>query len=71
MIVTADHSHTFSIGGYSSRFSDITMEALGIGGIVELDFRNFFMPYMNTMDHPKAGSSCLQNVEPQPENDQK
>jgi len=28
IIVTADHAHTFSMGGYSSRFADITMEAL-------------------------------------------
>jgi len=28
IIVTADHAHTMSMGGYASRFADITMEAL-------------------------------------------
>eukprot|EP00088_Acartia_fossae_P001505 TRINITY_DN10583_c0_g2_i2.p1 TRINITY_DN10583_c0_g2~~TRINITY_DN10583_c0_g2_i2.p1 ORF type:complete len:556 (+),score=113.44 TRINITY_DN10583_c0_g2_i2:22-1668(+) len=31
IIVTADHAHTMTIGGYTGRFSDITMEVHGDG----------------------------------------
>ena len=29
IMVTADHSHTMSIGGYNDRFADITREVQG------------------------------------------
>ena len=38
IIVTADHAHTFSIGGYPDRFADITREVYE--GIIYLEKNN-------------------------------